>query len=234
MKQLGIAFIAYAQDYDEKLPSSDGWGQGWAGIVYPYVKSGGVYGCPDDPTVQAAGNAKVSYAMNAALIFSMALIPSIGNQWGGMTQYGTLNQQASPANLVLLFEIQGNDTNDANPADGVNVSVGTYDGNSGAGLGSDSGPCGAVPTTDYCIAHYATGQIGGVNNMTSTPATGVHNNGANYLAADGHVKYLFGAKVSGGYPASAAGNAATATQAAGSSNMSLAGGTPVTMTFSPV
>ena len=234
MKQIGIAFFAYAQDYDEKLTIADGYGQGWAGEVYPYIKSTGVYGCPDDPSNPNPGNSKVSYAMNAALISAMPIAP--GNQYGGLTLYGTLSQEASPANLVLLFEIQGQSSN-CSTADGVlntSLTAGGYDGYTGAGLGYSSGACGGKPTSNCCVASYATGQIGGIANLSSVPATGVHNNGANYLAADGHVKYLFGAKFSGGLPATLAGNAATATQASGSNSMTLAGGSPATMTFSPV
>src|SRR5579859_226905 len=51
MKELGLAFMQYEQDNDEQMIVNDDlWGQGWAGKIYPYVKSGGVYGCPDDST----------------------------------------------------------------------------------------------------------------------------------------------------------------------------------------
>src|SRR5438874_4650665 len=63
LKQIGLAFIMYAQDYDETFPSSSlidpgvqygcaqgiGWvnaNGGWAVMVNPYIKSGGLYHCP--------------------------------------------------------------------------------------------------------------------------------------------------------------------------------------------
>jgi prepilin-type N-terminal cleavage/methylation domain-containing protein/prepilin-type processing-associated H-X9-DG protein len=64
LKQLGLAFTQYAQDYDESLPvgydfnwyGNEGWGTGglcgWPGEVLPYVKTLNVYTCPDD----SAGN----------------------------------------------------------------------------------------------------------------------------------------------------------------------------------
>jgi prepilin-type N-terminal cleavage/methylation domain-containing protein len=69
LKQLGIAWIAYSQDYDEKMPRDDPWGQGqdWAGQIYSYIKSGGVFKCPDDPTGVGTGavpTVPVSYARN--------------------------------------------------------------------------------------------------------------------------------------------------------------------------
>ena len=47
LKQLGIAYVQYEQDYDEILP----WGwygapDGWAGMIYPYARSTGVFFCP--------------------------------------------------------------------------------------------------------------------------------------------------------------------------------------------
>jgi prepilin-type N-terminal cleavage/methylation domain-containing protein/prepilin-type processing-associated H-X9-DG protein len=60
LKQLGIACLSYTEDYDEQLPSSwsgpNGYGASnpatgvykWMDAVYPYVKSVGVYHCPDD------------------------------------------------------------------------------------------------------------------------------------------------------------------------------------------
>lgn len=87
-RQLGIAFAQYAQDNDERMPGlTDGRpganaAGGWMffsvfgdniiapvfdpsrGALYPYVKSKGVYVCPDDPKGQAAG---LSYAANSCL-----------------------------------------------------------------------------------------------------------------------------------------------------------------------
>src|SRR5580704_3804273 len=63
-KQLALAFLQYAQDYDEFMPcgTRDGaadianyasfgnaynyLGTGWAGELYSYVKSTGVFTCP--------------------------------------------------------------------------------------------------------------------------------------------------------------------------------------------
>jgi len=54
MKQLGLGMIQYVQDYDEVLvPTSFNWGASgnWTTFIYPYIKSTGVYNCPDDPGV---------------------------------------------------------------------------------------------------------------------------------------------------------------------------------------
>ena len=56
-KQLGLAFIQYIQDNDETMPAGRSpasrrlaRAQGGPAQIYPYVKSTGVYKCPDDPT----------------------------------------------------------------------------------------------------------------------------------------------------------------------------------------
>jgi type II secretory pathway pseudopilin PulG len=65
MQQIGLAFIQYTQDADEKYPQGiNAVGTGWAGQIYPYTKSTGVYRCPDDTE-----NGKfISYAENRNLV----------------------------------------------------------------------------------------------------------------------------------------------------------------------
>src|SRR5450631_192882 len=72
-KQLGLGFIQYVQDNDEHWPTGGGGGQptlgtGWAGTIYPYVKSTGVFGCPDDSTNPPNGATLVSYAANLTFL----------------------------------------------------------------------------------------------------------------------------------------------------------------------
>ncbi len=97
-KQIGLAWTQYTQDYDEVLPSQacggSGAGRGgWVfysvfgmagtvpvydvskGSVYPYIKSKGVYLCPDDGPGQSAGN---SYAANGCLAASDACTSGLG------------------------------------------------------------------------------------------------------------------------------------------------------------
>lgn len=77
LRQLGVAFQAYTQDSDEKLPAGAGGsssldGTRWAGPVFPYVRAVGIFQCPDDAalaTVIVSGGTThtlypVSYAFN--------------------------------------------------------------------------------------------------------------------------------------------------------------------------
>src|ERR1700729_935888 len=53
LKQLGLAFMIYAQDNDEVFPVPQHFSNlaaGWAGPIYPYVKSFEAFKCPDDQT----------------------------------------------------------------------------------------------------------------------------------------------------------------------------------------
>lgn len=234
LKQLGLGFIQYSQDNDETLPApADAFGEGWGGRIYQYVKSGGVYGCPDDPTAPATGLYKVSYAENGNLCVLQG-----GTFYGG-TQYNTIASFSSPANTVELFEIQGQ-TSTSGPVNGVDV-TNEFENSTSTGTGSPSGGCGGGPVNgNFCRAKYATGDIGGyqINNWSGT--TGVHTDGANYLAADGHVKWLRPTAVSGGLSAASEtaveihNTSNNAGFAAGTGSLTQQNGSKVTMTFSPI
>ncbi len=116
-KQLGLAFVQYSQDYDELMPSAvkgatganllGGWmfysvfGGTTAGAfdptqgsIYPYVKSKGVYVCPDDSTGQTAGD---TYALSSCIDqFTMVGIPLAPGK--GLAQFD------NPSGTLLLTE----------------------------------------------------------------------------------------------------------------------------------
>jgi prepilin-type N-terminal cleavage/methylation domain-containing protein/prepilin-type processing-associated H-X9-DG protein len=259
MKQLGLAWLQYCQDNDETVPGvrinqangltdlplssastlyptvpySDGanWnsGQGWAGQIYPYVKSTGVYKCPDDPTaaVQVAFNGgtvnkvPISYGYNDN-IPDTAQWPFYGggeNQ-GFMANGGTLAVLHAPAQTVLFNEIQGCVADPTNP-----IETDSF---------SDCGIYGwPEPTSNTTQVKYATGYMGNANGFTKSAwwgnaatgnflgPNGIHTEGSNFALADGHVKWLRGNTVSIGYwdqnPVDAQGNMTSNYQAAGTS-----------------
>ncbi len=69
MKQLGLALAQYTQDYGGDLPDkTSSKNAGWREAIYPYVKSTGVYHCPDDQrdnSHASSNNLPKSYAVNA-------------------------------------------------------------------------------------------------------------------------------------------------------------------------
>ncbi len=214
-KQLGLAIIQYNQDYDECYPAMDINSQGWATPVYPYVKATAVYQCPDDPSVPQAGFAACSYSMNFNLATpetisgSTATIPSIPGNSG--ISVGKLN---APASTVLLCEMQTyiNLTLPAATWGADQSSLSTMDRTfwSSGGFGYPGGRNGK----------YATGEPTGQPIDLIIPQA-FHNGGANYLACDGHVKYLLAGKISTGFDAATPG----AEQFVPNNNQAFASGT---------
>lgn len=231
-KQLGLAFIQYAQDYDEMLPvgtygnlnggGSDNGnvpygnrGYGWAGQIYSYVKSSGVYTCPDDPTSNSSIGVEVSYVYNNDIAGSYDLYYPRSATQGGVGVYGAMSKLNSPARTVLLMESQ---------TGGFDALV------DNAEFGGTSGPNftttfpSAVPyfadyngsgdlvrscdnvVNEYNVGQLVTGYPGGASYgtwtlgyyLTNAVTNGVHTGGSNYLAADGHVKWLRATSVSMG------------------------------------
>ena len=246
MKQLGLAFIQYSQDADEQMPSgrqipgldtTAPAGAGWAGQIYQYVKSTGVYKCPDDSTGTAANNGytqqPVSYGFNRFL--------------HGGTTGGSLSGEQAPASTVLLTEVQNVTSLFSSSADeGYSVVGNNATALSAAVDGLDHFTPSTTTTAADFVAKsdgtangmkYATGNMGGVTSTNQTldftGLTGIHTDGSNFLAADGHVKWLRGSAVSPGTPA----NTATDPQGYTNSGYSAAGTGNLgnfALTFSPM
>ena len=237
-KQLGLAFIQYTQDADETFPVGNGTGAGfggfatgWAGQIYPYVKSTGLYACPDDPTnVTNAVKSRLSYGFNADLHNPNFPYVSLS--------LAALNATSS---TVLLFEVQ-NTRDGVGP--GVTLTNPATESQSTAGNGGTEKLTGTeLENFGGGGAVYATGPTAGFScgSSSSLPTqlhctgnlTGVHSDGSNWLATDGHVKWLRGSAVSGGIISADTNAAQNATNASGSSALKGPSGGPVTLTFSP-
>jgi len=225
MKQISLAFIQYTQDNDETYPWGDqfatapngtNWsgthvGRGWAGKVFPYVKSVQVFRCPDDPT--PAPN--VSYGFNGDL--------------DGLGNNGKLASSVAPASTILLTEVVNVTADPSNPLE--NNSAGGHGNDGGSGWIDQSGP----------TAYWAGGAfgsitcVGGANFGGYGPnPTGRHTGGANYAFADGHVKYLRPGSIS---PGNAAGSSTTDQTGCGNAAGTATLGTSprnYSATFSPI
>jgi len=232
-RQVGLAILQYVQDYDEHFPCGEqvtgnngaGGGIGWAGTTQNYIKSTGVFKCPDDSTATNGLFVPDSYAANSNLI--------------GAAAGGALASLGAPAGTVMVVEITGVQADLSDPTEGTlsagrayNVAPGSKmlsavaDGMTGndsnakeAGTGAADGlfSVWAAETASLTTAgdaadaeQYDTGNIGGrwatpgTNPSDFAAATGRHTDGANYLAGDGHVKYELPSKVSSGQNATAA------------------------------
>jgi prepilin-type N-terminal cleavage/methylation domain-containing protein len=225
MRQIGIAILSYTQDYDEKFPcglptgnaavgdvgANSQTGEGWAGQTLSYIKSAGLYKCPDDSTgsntgTDAANNTETASADSYAFNLNVA-----GNSQAVM---------AAPANTVLTTEITNNAVELTVADEGSagytkaptlgNFSAGTdgVTGNLFNIAGGTNPDTAGVSPTNAATAQQASGAIGnrfGAANILGdfTGVAGLHTGGANFGCGDGHVKWLMPSKVSTGISASA-------------------------------
>ena len=197
-KQLGLAVIQYTQDADERLPygttNDPGWAIGWAGQIYSFTKSTGLYKCPDDSTASsAAGDVPVSYVFNLSTTRTDSTVNGTTNAVGGV-----LSGFNSPANTVLLIECSGVAARpQATAATDAAITAPNMLSGSTDGFGL------------YCTHSLTTsGQV----------QRSLHSDGSNLLLSDGHVKWLRPSQISTGNGASNAKDAQNANQAEGSQN----------------
>ncbi len=187
LKQLGLGMLQYAQDYDEYVPCGTGTsgtllGCGWIGQVYPYIKSVAVFQCPDQtgrPNVAAVKPAVYpGYRYNSNLIKPCNTC--------GMTLY-PLTKYNRTAATVMVYETESSTIDPSSP-----LETSSPAGNGATFAASSFGyPNGTsmVPTCGWAYG------ISAPNSSTR------HNNGSNWLEADGHAKYGPLEKISFGYNA---------------------------------
>lgn len=111
LKQLGLAVAQYNQDYDDTMPNGcNPWGEetGWAWQIYPYVKSVGVFQCPDDNSIgDKYGESKsTSYGINSNINEAMINLATKTGPPNPIPGGASLAKFGAPASTVLLFEVQ--------------------------------------------------------------------------------------------------------------------------------
>ena len=244
-KQLGLAFTQYVQDADELYPCGvqipNGWpGLGWGGGIYSYVKSVGVYKCPDDSTVQTTSGRSVLYPVSYAYNSNIS-----SGDFGGIR--GALSGLNASAQTVLLFEV-GSGGSTAHPGAQCDI-TNPVEAGGATTLYSSVGSGDYITSSFPAVTSQAlidTGYMGG-RMVPATLAfykapTGRHSDGSNFLLSDGHVKWLRGSQVSTGIdtPGGPAGckSSATTPQDIGGACNPIAAGTQSpeswAATFSPI
>lgn len=160
LKQIGLGFMQYAQDYDETLPTDwvdpgNNWATHWSwrAMLTPYIKNTQIFSCPSDSRtysgalagqcVQGEGGIAASYGDNTMHYAGAAPTPP-----GIM--YCRMGQIALPAQLILA----GDSSNGSHQISSM----------------SDT--------------------LGFVLDAATYPGAYRHNDGANYCFADGHAKWL--------------------------------------------
>jgi prepilin-type processing-associated H-X9-DG protein len=169
LKQIGLGFMMYVQDYDEKFPplyigyshTAAPYGPNnpyaWADALQPYLKSTQIFQCPSESTGPSSDPTSWSYSdywMNSKLASnSQAIITSASST--------ILSGDGLPGNSYLNF-------------DGCSVT----------GNAPDFTCDGTTPYITMKLSY-------------QHECFGRHLDGANYAFADGHVKWLKGSHVGG-------------------------------------
>ena len=164
LKQIGLAFMQYAQDYDETLPvdwmdpaNNFATHYSWRALLTPYIKSTQIFSCPSDNhnysgalagLCQAGeGGIPGSYGDNTMHYNGGAPNPPGVVSWPSGCKLAIV---ATPAQLILA--------------------------------GDSSGGAHQISS--------ASDTLGFVMDSTGYPGAYRHNDGANYCFADGHAKWL--------------------------------------------
>lgn len=106
-RQIGVAFMLYAGDYDECLPLSTDSGRdvAWPNTLQPYIKNRQIYRCPNDPST----NWDTPLAGQTVTRFSSYFL----NDWlAGTLKYTQLASIDKPASVVYISEGFLNKTGD--------------------------------------------------------------------------------------------------------------------------
>lgn len=192
-KQLGEAVLMYLQDSDEMFPCGTAGssshrvdGGGWAGQLYPYVKSTGAFVCPDD-SGQYAGIEGYGINENLSGAGSKA---SDNTPLGGPISNAKCN---SPAKTVFVAETSECATYTSPSVYGETTSP------SITGLNYSNWANMNLSVSSSVCTHVVSGNLGGVSGYSLYPSR--HGQGAIFILADGHAKYLMPSRVSPGWTA---------------------------------
>lgn len=214
LKQLGLAIAQYVNDNDDIMPqgrNAGGGGQGWGEQIYPYVRSRGVYLCPDD----LGAYDSCSYGYNSQV-----------TEMPGMVTAGRpLSTFAMPTKTVTLFEIVNSHlvvsgrpaSYDVSTSTNANTPAGWGDGNNYDPGGVNGHGTNASSSADSYLKYaYGYPRYGAAYPGNFGSQTGPHSSGANFLMADCHAKWLKSNNVTaaGGLGNPVSGSCGSATQPA--------------------
>jgi prepilin-type N-terminal cleavage/methylation domain-containing protein/prepilin-type processing-associated H-X9-DG protein len=207
-RQLSLATLMYAQDYDERLPGGLGmaygkriWaGEGWAGNLQPYIKNTGLFHCPDDALQNG-----LSYGYNA----NLTAISGEEDEENVPPPPGiSLAELGAPTRTVMFFEVTGVSVNLTAPNEGTDSGSTPGQHYSASGNGLDNRLYAQRDWKTRQENQYATGYLGrrvppDLKKTQFIQAKGRHSEGTSFVFTDGHVKWLRGESVSSGINAAA-------------------------------
>ncbi len=191
LKQIGLGFTQYSQDYDETMPTWSNTSvpigsRGWDIEISPYIGSKvdaytaalSIFRCPSDTSPDKTLASGDPSGYSNALIRSYAMPSPQGSSFGinkayvGATQSipgRNLSEIGVPAETLLVVEM-------GTPVNSLNPEV----------FGRLAGSTSNCPGNGTVL----TSGCGDFTQDRSLPGTKRHFDGWNYLFADGHVKWL--------------------------------------------
>ncbi|MDX1931778.1 MAG: DUF1559 domain-containing protein [Capsulimonadales bacterium] len=202
MKQWGLAFVMYVQDYDERSPMGGAefmhelqtppWTSQWFNSLLPYMKNQQVKKCPSD-----GSNQRSRYDLTPTTYLFNDMLA--GYRWD---LHGTANAQHNPVALAgfvapadtitftegRMWGMANNPAmNSGSPIIAENVGClltgVAYDGSPFPGI--ENFPAGNIVTTPGWAAEHC-----GINGASGAVNTPFHAGGANFAFADGHAKWF--------------------------------------------
>jgi prepilin-type N-terminal cleavage/methylation domain-containing protein/prepilin-type processing-associated H-X9-DG protein len=126
LKQLGMAFGMYADNWDETLPlwtrtdlDAAGWQNSWDIVLQPYLKSHAVVVCPSDDRSKA-----VVHPTYGPLVRSYSYPGNLGGDWSPyVADAKSMGDVKRPTDTVLLGERQMEECAPAQPANWASYAV---------------------------------------------------------------------------------------------------------------
>jgi len=185
LKQIGLGVMQYTQDFDESYPPvyvdltgdnsfSSNIDRGWAELLQPYVKSQQLFQCPSERDRTYSGASGSSSGAYSDYWYNRNIGPSHRPSGGAFDPSANQSDFTHVANTVMIGD--GEKATIFNNGSSVNQWYGTDATNARpvASGGTFNTPGKAIigdSTTTNCLRHLE---------------------GANYVFADGHVKWLKG------------------------------------------
>jgi prepilin-type N-terminal cleavage/methylation domain-containing protein/prepilin-type processing-associated H-X9-DG protein len=201
-KQIGLAILQYVQDSDETYPvgCDRDWTQAWPTTVQPYIKSLGVFFCPDDSN-HAVNKTFSSPPINNPLGESYSAngyfqVPSwpptyhgvmdYDEGWGSSTPIQTLAAVNEPSNTIMVAEKWNTQImatfGSTDTYAGSDTARGPGSVIQGVSWQDNGGTVGDIPNGTLPLAAWPNGPNGCVS--------AGHQSRANFLFCDGHVKSM--------------------------------------------
>ena len=120
LKQIGLGFAQYTQDYDERYPVRDynSTSYGWAAVIQPYVKSEQILQCPSEtngPPSDPSFDVRAATAGFSDYAYSRP-IGSYGNQYCAGNGPASLSLLEFPTLTLLVHERATTDSSASSPS----------------------------------------------------------------------------------------------------------------------